>query len=80
MLTLHGDPAFFYNPEPLALGWYHLQWAGPSYINGQSRRCPTDLPTLKQSHGLHESLLLGDCSFCQTDKHYSAQAQGVVSF
>lgn len=29
MFTLHHLPAFLYNPEPLALRWYHLQWAGP---------------------------------------------------
>lgn len=28
-----------YNPGIDAQGWYHLQWAGPSRINYQSRKC-----------------------------------------
>ena len=35
---------FSYTPEPHVQGCHFLQWAGPSYINLQSRKCPTHLP------------------------------------
>lgn len=50
-LTLHHLPDFLYNPEPLALRWYRPQWAGPSYVNNQSRECPADLSTFGQYNG-----------------------------
>lgn len=36
---------FQHDPWPPVQGRHHLQWAGPSYVNHYSRKCPGDLPT-----------------------------------
>uniref|UniRef100_A0A8C6QV53 EGF-like and EMI domain containing 1 n=1 Tax=Nannospalax galili TaxID=1026970 RepID=A0A8C6QV53_NANGA len=35
---------FLYSLGPPSQGWHHPQWAGPSYIIQQSRKCLTDMP------------------------------------
>lgn len=48
--TARRNAAFWIVPtaclsRPLPQWWLHPQWAGPSHLNHQSRRHPTDLPT-----------------------------------
>ena len=42
--------AVLYNPGPYAQGWHCSQWAGPTYIDQQSRTSPPHIP-MGQSDG-----------------------------
>ena len=39
LLSWLAHPAFLCYLKPPVHGWYHPQWAGPSYINHQLRKC-----------------------------------------
>lgn len=45
------QPAVLHNPESLALGQYHPQWAESFQINHQSRKYPLDIPTDQSDEG-----------------------------
>lgn len=51
----HVHQTLLYNPEPSAQGWPCPQWARPSYINQQSKKCPNNIPQTNLLEAINQS-------------------------